>query len=160
MKIFHKIYNEIREQYSLKKRLPPESEILENFKTNFYIELGKILKHHRLMRGWNQKKMADFLGIKSHTTVAHIERGRSKILLHEALLYCAALNIGFTELIRQAAQLHPKRVVPKILICRRCGHCWKPRLVIKMPKVCPKCFNYRWQTYPETPTLKRRKKNK
>lgn len=57
-----------------------------------YVELGKAVRELRLIREWNQEKLAKRTRM-SRGSIANIELGRQRVLLHDIFRLADALNV-------------------------------------------------------------------
>lgn len=65
---------------------------------NVYIEIGKLVRARRLQLAWTQERLAKLLSL-SRASVANIENGRQKLLVHTLLEFAAALQMDAVDLL-------------------------------------------------------------
>lgn len=63
-----------------------------------YEEFGELLKKQRVSMSLTQADFAKKVGL-SRASIANIENGRQKILLHQAYLFAKCLNIPLLDLL-------------------------------------------------------------
>jgi transcriptional regulator with XRE-family HTH domain len=68
----------------------------------FYKALGDLIRRKRKRLGLTQKKLAERLSV-SRASIANIETGRQKILIHQLFQLAAALDIAAEDLLLAAA---------------------------------------------------------
>ena len=72
-----------------------------------YPEIGKRIAQRRKALGNTQEWLAPQVGL-SRTSLANIERGRQKILVHQLLAFASALDLEPTELLpRRTSAMRP-----------------------------------------------------
>lgn len=67
----------------------------------FYRVLGERIRGQRKQRGWSQQRLANRVGI-SRASVANIETGRQKVLVHQLCAFAEALDKDTAELLPPA----------------------------------------------------------
>lgn len=64
-----------------------------------YRLLGAKIEQTRTVLGWTQKELADKMNL-TRASIANIEAGKQRILLHDVEKFCAAFNIQPKTLLR------------------------------------------------------------
>lgn len=59
----------------------------------YYIRLGKVIRHLRKKAGWIQQDLADLSNL-SRGSIANIETGRQRLMLHDIVMFAAIFNIS------------------------------------------------------------------
>lgn len=65
-----------------------------------YATIGKLIRVHRQQLGLTQEQVANLLSM-SRASVANIENGRQKLLVHTLFDFATALQVDATELLPQ-----------------------------------------------------------
>jgi transcriptional regulator with XRE-family HTH domain len=77
--------------YGVREHHPMQPELI-------YKNIGKIVRSKRRLMEWTQTTLAQRLGI-SRATLANIETGRQRILVHQLYSFAAALDMKTEELL-------------------------------------------------------------
>jgi transcriptional regulator with XRE-family HTH domain len=75
--------------------------------TTLYGSVGKSIRERRRQLGWTQERLAKTLSM-SRASIANIESGRQKLLVHTLLEFATALQVD-------AADLLPRVTVPETI---------------------------------------------
>ena len=73
-----------------------QTEILDNV----YLEFGNIVRERRISMGLTQEKLADEAGI-NRVSLAKLEKGKQRILFHDAIKLSSILGISVDQLKEQ-----------------------------------------------------------
>lgn len=63
-----------------------------------YVDLGKRVLEERLRAGWTQQDLACQIGM-SRTSIANVELGRQRLMLHQIIDLAAVLNVPMGTLL-------------------------------------------------------------
>lgn len=72
----------------------------------FYLDFGRRVRAARVTSGLTQQGLADALGL-TRSSVANIEAGRQRVLLHVPAAIAAATRTALTELLPGEAEVTP-----------------------------------------------------
>ena len=64
-----------------------------------YATFGRNLRRVRVRRKVTQQALAGAIGV-SRATVANLEQGRQRVMVHDVIAYAAALGVSHTQLLR------------------------------------------------------------
>lgn len=82
-----------------------------------YIEIGLKIRAARLDRSWKQEDLAEAVGL-TRSSVANIEAGRQKMLVHSLVRIAESLDVAVDTLLPEADRLrqlaHSPRFVPDL----------------------------------------------
>lgn len=76
----------------------------------FYAQLGEAVELARKRKGWNQKKLAEHLGL-SRTSITNIENGNQRITTHHLWLCSEVLGVPMPDLLPSGLEEGTLRVV-------------------------------------------------
>lgn len=70
----------------------------QNVRAALYAEIGKLIRGRRSQLGWTQERLAKLLAM-SRASIANIENGRQKLLVHTLFDFAAVLQVEPAELL-------------------------------------------------------------
>lgn len=65
---------------------------------NIYVEFGRRVLHERTRAGWTQQDLCGQVGL-TRASIANIETGRQRVLLHQMLLFAEVFCVDPSDLI-------------------------------------------------------------